>query len=236
MHFIQSAVTSLAATGLLWNHDKLGWNASANASFLQPTMLPNSTQESQQIVEILVGAAGKLAFNPDFVSVTPGTILRFNFLAKNHTLTQSSFHHPCSNSSQFDTGFNQFNPYNVSGKFLVDYEVVSEQPKWFYCAQNLPISHCEAGMVFSLNSVTENTKEPEVYNITTSSVAHNFCHNTMRPFSTNRPNQGSSSRTFLGPNTTSISPTIANGGRRLGYQCLEILGSIFFTMISTSRR
>ncbi|KAF2194734.1 hypothetical protein K469DRAFT_509556, partial [Zopfia rhizophila CBS 207.26] len=100
---------------------------------------------------ILVGAAGKLAFNPDSISVSRGTILRFNFLGINHTLTQSTLDHPCTSNAQFDTGFRQFNPTNSSGKFLLEFEVDTDQPQWFYCAQELPISHCNSGMVFSLN-------------------------------------------------------------------------------------
>ncbi|KAF2728555.1 hypothetical protein EJ04DRAFT_409330, partial [Polyplosphaeria fusca] len=100
---------------------------------------------------VLVGASGHLDFNPSSVSATNGTILRFDFLGLNHTLTQSSLKHPCSNASMFDTSFGQFNPSNISGKFLVDFEVEHERPQWFYCAQAAPMSHCEAGMVFSLN-------------------------------------------------------------------------------------
>jgi hypothetical protein len=51
------------------------------------------------------------------------TILRFNFFSFNYTLTQSRFGDPYQNNGQFDTGFNQFNPANRSGKFLVDYKV-----------------------------------------------------------------------------------------------------------------
>ncbi|KAF2010516.1 hypothetical protein BU24DRAFT_320898, partial [Aaosphaeria arxii CBS 175.79] len=101
---------------------------------------------------IVVGAAGKLAFNPDSLSVDNGTILRFNFLGRNHTLTQSSFEHPCRNASLFDTGYEQFNPKNTSGAFVIDYLVETKEPQWFFCAQSSPTSHCHAGMVFSLNS------------------------------------------------------------------------------------
>ncbi|KAF2439136.1 hypothetical protein P171DRAFT_340133, partial [Karstenula rhodostoma CBS 690.94] len=100
---------------------------------------------------IVVGAAGDLVFNPSSLTVTPGTTLRFDFLGLNHTLTQSSFAHPCSNASIFDTGFQQHNPYNESGAFIVDYLVESDRPEWFYCAQTIPISHCHSGMIFSIN-------------------------------------------------------------------------------------
>ncbi|KAF2741712.1 hypothetical protein M011DRAFT_514230 [Sporormia fimetaria CBS 119925] len=69
----------------------------------------------------------------------------------NHTLTQSSFEQPCNNRSGFDTGFQQFNPVNASGRFLVDYQVTTKDPQWFFCAQISPKSHCQSGMVFALN-------------------------------------------------------------------------------------
>lgn len=119
-----------------------------------------------QVVDIVVGASGLLTFNPESVTVLTGTVLRFNFLGLNHTLTQSSLTHPCMNSTLFDTGFQQFNPSNISGKFIVDYEVKNQEPQWFYCAQSYPKSHCENGMLFSVNpgdklrNFSENAKPP----------------------------------------------------------------------------
>ncbi|OCL02982.1 hypothetical protein AOQ84DRAFT_252022, partial [Glonium stellatum] len=100
---------------------------------------------------ILVGAAGQLAFNLSSVSVLAGTVVRFNFLGLNHILIQSQFNNSCKSNSAFNTGFNQFNPMNISGKFVVDFKVLTEEPQWFYCAQMVHKSHCNAGMVFSLN-------------------------------------------------------------------------------------
>ena len=101
---------------------------------------------------IIVGDRGNLSFSPNTLNATVGTTLRFNFLGLNHTLTQSRFGDPCRSNGQFNTGFNQFNPANISGKFLVDYEVKTHAPQWFYCAQTVKKSHCHAGMVFSLNA------------------------------------------------------------------------------------
>jgi plastocyanin len=81
-------------TGLLWSNF-VGWNS----SFPNTTGIPNATSynRTQQIVDVVVGAQGKLAFNPASVTVLPGTLLRFDFLGHNHTLTQSSLEHPCLN-------------------------------------------------------------------------------------------------------------------------------------------
>ncbi len=141
-----------------WNSfSSHGWNSSAKPSCSAVSVGTTPSTNSLGIssapptVEITVGAVGGLSFNPESVTVIPGTVLRFDFLGTNHTLTQSSLKHPCVNSSHFDTGFNQFNPKNVSGRFLVDYVVRSNASEWFYCAQSFPTSHCEAGMLFSVN-------------------------------------------------------------------------------------
>lgn len=108
-------------------------------------------QQPQPTVEIVVGAAGKLVFDPPAVNASKGTLLRFSFPGINHTLTQSSFEHPCKKAGAFDTDLNRFNPANISGAFVVDFVVDTTDPQWFFCAQTLKSSHCNAGMVFSLN-------------------------------------------------------------------------------------
>jgi plastocyanin len=100
---------------------------------------------------ITVGAAGKLVFEPSQIYAEVGDLLQFNFLALNHTLTQSSLSNPCTHLGGFSTGFNQFNPRNISGEFVVQYAVTTLAPQWFFCAQTKNVSHCHAGMTFALN-------------------------------------------------------------------------------------
>jgi hypothetical protein len=100
---------------------------------------------------VTVGAAGKLVFQPNESYAEIGDVVEFNFLALNHTLTQSSLSDPCTDVGGFSTGFNQFNPQNVSGRFVVQYAVTTLNPQWFFCAQTKPVSHCHAGMTFALN-------------------------------------------------------------------------------------
>lgn len=126
---------------------RTSWPAFQNTTHAKWT----SSHASRPTSDITVGAAGKLVFSPPTLRATKGTIIRFNFLGVNHTLTQSEFQSPCRANGQFDSGFKQFNPQNVSGKFIVNFEVISEEPQWFFCAQTVAKSHCHAGMVFSLN-------------------------------------------------------------------------------------
>lgn len=103
------------------------------------------------ITTVTVGQSGQLAFSPSSLNATIGSKVAFNVLSLNHTLTQSNFVDPCRSNGGFDTGFAQFNPTNTSGLFIIEIEVTDLEPRWFFCAQNMTRSHCQAGMVFSLN-------------------------------------------------------------------------------------
>jgi len=93
---------------------------SSSASELPPLTKPTA--------HIIVGDYRNLSFSLNTLNTTVKTILKFNFLSLNHTLTQSHFRDPCQSNGQFDIGFNQFNPANISRKFLVDYEVKTHIP------------------------------------------------------------------------------------------------------------
>jgi plastocyanin len=142
----------------------LTWTQSFdNTTAFAPTDLSNHTQEptvtvpanqtshAHSISTVVVGAEGRLIFSPSTLNATIGTTILFNFLSLNHTLTQTEFSNPCHANGAFDTGFQQFNPANESGRFVVEYEVTSPEPQWFFCAQTSNASHCHSGMVFSLN-------------------------------------------------------------------------------------
>ncbi|KAH8807074.1 Cupredoxin, partial [Xylogone sp. PMI_703] len=101
---------------------------------------------------VLVGGFGRLAFEPNHLNVNVGDTVVFDFLGQNHTLTQSSLENPCTDDNGFSTGFKQFNPKSINGKFIIEYFVNVPDPQWFYCAQVKPSSHCRAGMVFALNA------------------------------------------------------------------------------------
>jgi len=103
---------------------------------------------------VQVGVAGELMYGPNQLNASLGDIVRFEFLKLNHTVTQSSFAEPCTKiGGGFDSGFNFFNPNNVtdSGTFTTDFIVNTTSPLWFYCRQSVPKSHCHAGMVLGVN-------------------------------------------------------------------------------------
>jgi hypothetical protein len=106
---------------------------------------PNST------FIVNVGDRGELVFSPPSLNASVGSIIAFNFLASNHTLTQSNLSNPCLYNGGFNSGFKQSNPANISGKYVIEFEVQTQDPQWFFCAQRVKASHCNEGMVFSLN-------------------------------------------------------------------------------------
>ncbi|KAI9646480.1 hypothetical protein NHQ30_004473 [Ciborinia camelliae] len=105
----------------------------------------------RKVHHVTVGAQGKNIYSPNQVDANVGDIIRFNFLARNHTVTQSDFNTPCTFNGGFDTGFNQFNPENRTHLFVEDFIVNTHKPIWFHCAQTKPTSHCQAGMVLGIN-------------------------------------------------------------------------------------
>ncbi|KAI9751866.1 MAG: hypothetical protein M1815_000882 [Lichina confinis] len=98
--------------------------------------------------KVQVGAFGQNVYSPDRVEANIGDVVSFEFLALNHTLSQSDFNTPCTFNGGFDTGFEQFNPDNKTGLFIRELKVEDTNPKWFYCRQG---NHCTQGMVFGIN-------------------------------------------------------------------------------------
>ncbi|KAK3186434.1 hypothetical protein K4F52_004735 [Lecanicillium sp. MT-2017a] len=104
---------------------------------------------------VKVGGPGGLVFQPDQMSIPAGDTVVFEFLAQNHTVTQSPFDTPCKAlDGGMDSGF-LANPNNtVSPAPQVAMQVMATTPLWFYCRQK---GHCGKGMVFSINPTAEKT-------------------------------------------------------------------------------
>ena len=81
----------------------------------------------------------------------------FNFLAKNHTLTQSTFPKPCNKMmGGIDSGFMPNDGKGAPPTMML--QVNSTEPIWFYCRQKKPMPHCGAGMTFSINPTGEKSQ------------------------------------------------------------------------------
>jgi len=104
-------------------------------------------------ITVQVGANGTLTYNPPSVMANTGDIISFDFLAKNHTVTQSTFANPC-NQSGIDSGFF---PVAANATQVPQWSFTVENgstPLWFYCRQ---IGHCQMGMVFAVNPTSTKT-------------------------------------------------------------------------------
>lgn len=111
---------------------------------------------------VKVGGNGSLTYTPNSLTgVANGDIVQFQFLDKNHTVTQSTFAAPCSNITDatgavtgVDSGFQFVN--TTATQFPVWQITINNAsaPLWFYCRQ---AKHCQAGMVFAVNPTAAKT-------------------------------------------------------------------------------
>ncbi|TFK76973.1 hypothetical protein BDN72DRAFT_753732 [Pluteus cervinus] len=109
---------------------------------------------SAAIIDVQVGAGGKLEFDPPAIGAQPGDQVVFHFNPKNHTVTQSSFASPCGRKDGgIDSGFMPVAANQTDNLPTYTVSVPDTNPIWIYCAQaaNTPNSHCGAGMVFAIN-------------------------------------------------------------------------------------
>jgi plastocyanin len=103
-----------------------------NISATNASTSTSTSTAARQTHTVQVGALGELIYGPNQLNAALGDIVRFDFLKQNHSVIQSSFAKPCTYNGGFDTRLNQFNPQNISGKFLVDFQVNTTDPLWFY--------------------------------------------------------------------------------------------------------
>ncbi|KAF8508391.1 Cupredoxin [Gautieria morchelliformis] len=116
-----------------------------------------------EVHTVTVGAGGQLAFNPSNITAAAGDQINFEFQAKNHSATQSTFASPCTKamfngSLGVNSGFMPIpaNSTIANGSFPTwSITINNTTPLWFYCAQKTPVSHCQMGMVFSINATPQ---------------------------------------------------------------------------------
>ncbi|KAK0218563.1 hypothetical protein EDD85DRAFT_915880 [Armillaria nabsnona] len=107
--------------------------------------------------KIVVGIDGKLEYGPANISASIGDTVTFEFHPNNHTVTQSTFQHPCQplaeTSTSGQTGFSSgFRPVAADATEFPTFQIKINDtaPVWGYCGQT---NHCGSGMVFSINAV-----------------------------------------------------------------------------------
>ncbi|KAF9567533.1 hypothetical protein CPC08DRAFT_703071 [Agrocybe pediades] len=109
---------------------------------------------------IKVGDGG-LVFNPSQLTAAAGDTISFQFQAKNHSVTQSTFTDPCTPvPGGADSGFVNVPAGSTS---LPQWSITvnnASAPLWFFCKQVPPapaLPHCQSGMVFAVNPTPAKT-------------------------------------------------------------------------------
>jgi hypothetical protein len=94
-----------------------------------------------------------LTYSPNNIVAAKGDMVQFQFMPKNHTVTQSNFDDPCtpiSSHSNITGVFSGFMPVSETDTSIPTYTILinATTPMWIYCAQ---AKHCQAGMSMVIN-------------------------------------------------------------------------------------
>ncbi|RPD66640.1 hypothetical protein L226DRAFT_567040 [Lentinus tigrinus ALCF2SS1-7] len=131
-------------------------------SAVAAALLPVGVAFAQTTHVVQVGGNASLTYTPNqLTGVANGDVIQFQFLDKNHTVTQSTFAAPCSNITDatgavtgVDSGYQFVDPAATSFPVWQITINNASTPLWFYCRQ---AKHCQAGMVFAVNPTAEKT-------------------------------------------------------------------------------
>lgn len=114
-----------------------------------------SLASAQRTWVVSVAQNASLTFSPNKITAQPGEFVQFQFLAGNHTVTQSTFDKPCqpialnSNVTGFHSGYLPVAASAAMGMIpTYTIQINNTNPLWLYCAQG---RHCQNGMVMVIN-------------------------------------------------------------------------------------
>ncbi|EEY19487.1 conserved hypothetical protein [Verticillium alfalfae VaMs.102] len=107
---------------------------------------------------------GSLTFSPEKITAPPGSMVQFQFMGGNHTVTQSTFDSPCQpmgivqtdpNSPPKEGIFSGYVPVaasaNMGQRPVFSIMINDTKPIWLYCQQG---PHCQRGMSMVINETT----------------------------------------------------------------------------------
>jgi plastocyanin len=166
---------------------------------------PNATPAALtgNVIKVVVGGPGKLAFDPPHVAAAPRDTIQFEFHQKNHTVTQSSFANPCvhleaNGVTGFDSGFmavaadaTTFPTWSLT--------VNDTAPIWAYCRQ---ATHCGQGMVFAINSVETSARNFSAFQALAKSLNGSSSTPTSNSTTTSTPSSAASALSVGGAGFT----------------------------------
>jgi len=126
--------------------------------FFAVSSLALAALASAKTILVTVGDGNLLAYNPNNIQADVGDIVAFEFRAKNHTVSQSTFAAPCTlaninNQQGIDSGF--FATAAGATTFAQwQIQITQTTPLWFFCRQT---GHCQKGMVMAINATPDKT-------------------------------------------------------------------------------
>jgi plastocyanin len=120
-------------------------------------------QTAAELIRVMVGADANgqpaTVFTPNQVQANVGDVIQFEFRAKNHSVTQSSFAEPCARQFNtvtqlpgIDSGFFPVSATDSASGLFPAFQMEIKQsnsPIWMFCNQ---AQHCKGGMVFAVNA------------------------------------------------------------------------------------
>ena len=113
-------------------------------------------QDTSQVQAVKVSNKnGDLVFTPNNIKAAVDTYVQFQYYAKNHSVAQSDFAHPCMPIAQTMPGaagfFSGFMPTtnDAPQRPVFTIKIKDTKPIWFYCSQ---AKHCQTGMVGAINA------------------------------------------------------------------------------------
>jgi len=207
-------------------------------------LIPSLVLAQNQNHVVLVGYNQSLSYSPSNITAVKGDTVSFEFVTKNHTVTQSTFAAPCTqlvNATTGAVGINSgYMPVNASATMVPSwtFQVLDDTPLWFFCLQG---SHCQQGMVFSINATPNKTFDAfqAAAKNTTVSVAapDNNGTTTVNPTDISSPSSSSTASPTAVPsgattNGTSTSSTAAktNGAMRVGGSAAGLVTLLAFAL------
>ncbi|GIJ86464.1 hypothetical protein Asppvi_005353 [Aspergillus pseudoviridinutans] len=137
----------LAISGLPSIYAQDGGQSGTSQTPTSTSTASTSTSSTSAVQSVDVGDGG-FTFDPDTLSVSPGSKVEFHFYPGNHSVVQAAFSNPCQPLSQssFFSGFIPDTSEESPEVFTLT--VNDTNPIWYYCGQ---IGHCQAGMVGVIN-------------------------------------------------------------------------------------
>ncbi|KAJ4482326.1 hypothetical protein J3R30DRAFT_3369091 [Lentinula aciculospora] len=156
---------------------------------------------------VVVGGNSTITYNPTSVNATNGDVIQFQFVSKNHTVTQSTFAAPCTAmAGGVDSGF-QAVATNATTFPVWSFTLTNTSaPLWFYCAQ---VGHCSNdGMVFAVNPTA--TKSFEAFQAAALTTGTNSTTTNSTTSATASASGTSTASTASGSTVASASAAIAS--------------------------